>query len=118
MSLYTNLNIDFGSSQNWLATPHVGYSIKTREHSAEVFAKVRSVDYESVLENIKILITSTLSDCAAVNHCISKEIANYAGQDVLDLNCNTHTIDSLAIVFRRLAKYFENEHVIYHLLIH
>ena len=82
-----------------------------------MYAANRALNYEDVLSDLKKKITSTVSDRAAVNQCVSTELATYVGHDVLDLNCNIHPINSLAIAFKKLAKEFDIEHDIQSLLL-
>ncbi|KAF6031578.1 hypothetical protein EB796_010128 [Bugula neritina] len=50
-----------------------------------------------------------MSDRAAVNHCVSKELEKFLGYSVLELNCNIHPLDSLAIAFRKTVSTVEAE---------
>ena len=88
---------------------YVQHITSTLEQAAEVYAKMKSLNKQSVLDDIKKRITSTTSDRAAVNHCVSREVGKYVGHDVLELNCNIHPLDSLSIAFRKLCKEFEGE---------
>jgi len=66
-------------------------------------------DPYQTLSEVQAKITSTMSDRAAVNHRVVKELEKYVGHELLELNCNIHPLDSLAIAFRKLTKAFELE---------
>lgn len=51
---------------------------------------VRPGDFDVVLADIKIMITSIISDQPVVNHSVIKDPEEYLGNRVIELNCNVH----------------------------
>ena len=55
-------------------------------------------------------ISNTLSDRAAVNHCVNKEFSDTAGRIITELNCNVHPLDGLAQSTKKVIREIENQH--------
>jgi len=92
------------------ATDYVSHIICALENAVSCYCTLNpDFDQSQILSEVKMKITSTMSDRAAVNHCVVKDLEKYVGHELLELNCNIHPLDSLAIAFRKLTKAFELE---------
>jgi len=112
-----HVNTDSGHFTLDIATLPGGKATDYARHITDVILKAvecycalhSNNDIVGILEKVKEKITSTMSDRAAVNRCVSQELKKFLGHDVLELNCNIHPLDSLAIEFRKVIKVVEDE---------
>ena len=86
---------------------------ETLESSCKLYSNNQNVNYDQTLASVKLSITSTLSDRAAVNKCVARKLEEYLGHKLLDLNCNVHPLDSLSIAFKKLCREYENENEVH-----
>ena len=68
----------------------------TLKSMAETYAGYMKQTVSEVLDEIHSAITCTLSDRAAVNHCVSAELSLLLNKQLIELNCNVHPLDGLA----------------------
>lgn len=99
--------LDVGILAGGTTADYTGHIQSAIEEAIRAYCKVVPKTFENVLTDIKSRICSTISDRAAVNHSVAKELENYLGHDTLELHCNVHPLDSLSIAFRKLSKAFE-----------
>ena len=65
------------------------------------YACYASLDSTEVMDRIYSSFTASLSDRAAVNHCVTEEISVLLGRELVYLNCNVHPLDGLATATRK-----------------
>ena len=88
---------------------YVDHIVSTLETSCSLYCKSKEMDLDKTLKLIMKSISSTLSDRAAVNRCVSTELEKYVGHPLIELNCNLHPLDSISLAYRKLCKEFECE---------
>ena len=71
---------------------------------AETYAGWVGEDTEDATSCIKGKVSSTLSDRVAVNHCVTERMKETFNQDIIELHCNVHPLDSIASKTRSALK--------------
>lgn len=74
------------------------------QNLATTFAVYKKLQQQVVMFKFKNCLASTLTDRAAVNHCISKELSEFLGAELVELNCHVHPLDGLASQARKILK--------------
>ncbi|GFR89280.1 hypothetical protein ElyMa_006120400 [Elysia marginata] len=80
--------------------------------AAEVFAKFKGLTVNSVLLRLKKAITSTLTDRAAVNACVTRQLQDEFDSQLVMLNCNIHLPDSIARYAKQSLLKLDHAHAI------
>jgi len=76
-------------------------------NSAIDYARVKSLDSDSVVNNVRQRISSTMSDRAIVNAKTVRLLEVSLDKSLVMLNCNVHPLDSVTITFRRVLRDYE-----------
>ena len=92
-------NLSGGTALDY--TNHIMDSVRD---VAESFAEWTGLDGDTLVKDAEQNISSTISDRAAVNHCVVESLKGHFGKDIVELNCNVHPLDSIASKARAVLK--------------
>ena len=77
------------------AADYVDHINQGLQQTADTYDGWTGQDSTEVLNKIKRNITNTISDRAAVNHCVAEQLKDTVNPAMLELNCNVHPLDLL-----------------------
>ncbi|GFR77463.1 hypothetical protein ElyMa_005825800 [Elysia marginata] len=75
---------------------YVSHIVSALTEAAATYARLKGLRQEEVYEKIKCAISSTLTDRAAVNACVTRLLRDEFDVELMQLNCNVHPLDSVA----------------------
>lgn len=76
---------------------------------ASVYASFHSIQQHMVLYAFNVSLQATLSDRAWVNKCVSQQLSDTLGKNLVQLKCHLHPLDGMATQARKELKAFEAE---------
>ena len=82
-------------------TAHIATAL---DDTAQAYAKWSGQETGEVISTMKSNITCTISDRVAVNHCVVEKMKDFVNTDLVELKCNLHPLDSIALKAREVLK--------------
>ena len=90
------LTLDVRHIPGGKASDYVSHIISSLTEAADVYGRYVGKSQEDIFFQVKSKITCTLSDRAAVNACVTRQLRDELDSHLLQLNCNVHPLDSVA----------------------
>ena len=91
---------------------YVTHIVNALTDAAEVYASYTGRCFNTILWQLKGAITSTLTDRAAVNACVTRQLSEELDSHLIMLNCNVHPLDSVARHAKLGLSKLDNSHSI------
>ncbi|GFR66542.1 39S ribosomal protein L46, mitochondrial [Elysia marginata] len=92
------------------SSDYVTHVMSAMTEAAASYARYSGSRQEEVYHAIKSSISATLTDRAAVNACVTRQLRDELESELIQLNCNVHPLDSVAREVRRMLSQLDKEH--------
>ena len=75
---------------------YVEHIVSALTEATDVYARFTQTEPATIFNALKRAITCTLTDRAAVNGCVTRQLCDELDSQLVQLNCNVHPLDSIA----------------------
>ena len=99
-----HVTLGIASLPGGTAVDYTNHIRQTLHDVAETVANWTGNEKDQIAKDCENNISSTISDRAAVNHCVVEKLKGHFGKDITELNCNVHPMDSIAAKARSILK--------------
>ncbi|GFR93746.1 hypothetical protein ElyMa_004385600 [Elysia marginata] len=89
---------------------YVSHIISALAEAAATYARFKGIDQDEVFKALKSSISATLTDRAAVNACVTRQLKDELEAEIVQLNCNVHPLDSIARDVRKALGDLDKSH--------
>ena len=80
--------------------------------ATDLYVRYAGRSHEEIFNAIKSRVTATLTDRAAVNACVTRQLSDEFETQLIQLNCNVHPLDSVARVVKQSLIKVDESHEI------
>ena len=102
------LTLDISGLAGGRCEDYVDHITSTITDAAQTYSKFHKIDEIEIENKLTQNLTHTLSDRAAVNHCVNQSLGEKLGHELTDLKCNVHPLDGLAHKADSVLKKYES----------
>ncbi|GFR83258.1 hypothetical protein ElyMa_005971400 [Elysia marginata] len=90
------LTLDVRHIPGGKASDYVSHIVSSLTEAADTYSRYVGKPQQEIFHLLKTKISCTLSDRAAVNACVTRQLRDEFDSTLLQLNCNIHPLDSVA----------------------
>ena len=88
--------LDVRSLPGGKTADYVLHIVNALTDAAEVFSKFTGEPFQELMAKLETAVSSTLTDRAAVNACVTRQLCEELDSQLVMVNCNIHPLDSVA----------------------
>ena len=90
------LSLDVRHIAGGKTADYVSHIVSALTEAADLYARYVAKPQQEIFSELKARISCTLTDRAAVNACVTRQLCEELDSQLLQLNCNIHPLDSVA----------------------